>query len=128
MTDKIEAMKSIEQFSITAVVTVFPEDLKKGIMYQLYRVMERGGHMLGVMNPLCYADQCMDARLSKFEIRDKIDYYRMSDALPYSLFEYLVTMVKMPEVNCVLDPFPELTGGKVKEACDKLGIKCVELR
>jgi hypothetical protein len=127
MTEKIEAMKAMEQFSITAVVTVFPDDIKKGVMYQLYRVLQRGGHMLGVMDPLDYADHCVDARMSKFEIRDKMDYYRNGDQLPADLFDYLVTMVKMPEVNCVLDPFPELTGGKVKEACEKLGIECVEL-
>jgi hypothetical protein len=128
MKDKIEELKAMEQFEFTAIVTIFPEELPKGVMYQLSRVLQRGGHMLGVMSTSSYAGHCIQARTSKFEIRDKIDYYRSGDELPQSLIDYLVTMVKMPQVNKVLDPFPEITEGKVKKACDELGIECVELK
>ena len=124
---KTEQLKEMEQFSVTAVVTAFPDDIDNKLMYQINRVMQHGAHMLGVMSPESYADHCTRARLAKLEIRDKMDYYREGESLPYTLFEYLVAMVKMPETNRVLDPFPEHTGGAVKRACEKLNIECVEL-
>lgn len=124
---KIDKLKLMEDRSVTAIVTVFPKEQDEKLTKELFRVLQNGGHLLGATDMVGYTDHCVNVRKSSFEIRDKIDYYSSEAKAPDSLFEYLVTMVKMPELNCILDPFPELTKGKVKKACKQLGIECIEL-
>jgi hypothetical protein len=124
----IEKLKKFSDNSFTAVVTVLPRSLDENVSKEIYRTIKSGGHVFGISSTEDYADNAIQLRCSDFEVRDKIDYYKEGDDIPQSLYDYLVTMLKMPEVNLVLDPFPELTGGKVKQACDNLGIECVELK